>query len=149
MPAPSNMPTADEAAKAEEICRLHEAGRDAQLPYEGMELTTVVAEALRMQQLKDGPESFGLYLGALQMGEVALLGIPGEPFTGVGRGIKDGSAYALTLPCSLTNGAEGYYPMREAYDEGGYEARSSIFKAGIAERIIDAGTKLLQELKNA
>lgn len=149
MPAPSNMPTADEAARAEEICRLHEAGRDAQLPYEGMELTTVVAEALRMQQLKDGPESFGLYLGALQMGEVALLGIPGEPFTGVGRGIKDGSAYALTLPCSLTNGAEGYYPMREAYDEGGYEARSSIFKAGIAERIIDAGTKLLRELKNA
>ena len=30
-----------------------------------------------------------------------------------------------TLPCCLTNGAEGYYPMKEAYDEGGYEARSS------------------------
>ncbi len=149
MRAPSNMPSGDEVAKAAEICRLHEAGRDDELPYAGMELTTAVAEALRMQQLKDGPEAFGLYLGALQMGEAALLAIPGEPFTGIGRGIKDGSPYAMTLPCSLANGAEGYYPMREAYDEGGYEARSSIFKAGIAERIIDAGTKLLQELKNS
>ena len=58
-------------------------------------------------------------------------------FTGIGRGLKDGSPFAMTLPCCLTNGAEGYYPMKEAYDEGGYEARSSNFKAGIAELLID------------
>ena len=130
--APSNMPTAEEAARAEKIVELHNAGRDAELPFAGMELTTAVAEALRMKHLKDGPETF--------------LGIPGEPFTGIGRGLKDGSPFAMTLPCCLTNGAEGYYPMKEAYDEGGYEARSSNFKAGIAELLIDEGVKLLKSL---
>lgn len=41
----------------------------------------------------------------------------------------------------------GYFPMREAYDEGGYESRSSFFKAGVAEYIIEEGKKLLAELK--
>ena len=140
--APSNMPTAEEAARAEKIVELHNAGRDAELPFAGMELTTAVAEALRMKHLKDGP----LPLSGVRVGPVAFLGIPGEPFTGIGRGLKDGSPFAMTLPCCLTNGAEGYYPMKEAYDEGGYEARSSNFKAGIAELLIDEGVKLLKSL---
>jgi hypothetical protein len=37
--------------------------------------------------------------------------------------------------------------MMEAYDEGGYEARSSEFKAGVAEHIIDEGTQLLAALR--
>jgi hypothetical protein len=37
--------------------------------------------------------------------------------------------------------------MQEAYDEGGYEARSSDFKAGVAELIIKEGKTLLEEIK--
>ena len=37
--------------------------------------------------------------------------------------------------------------MREAYDDGGYEAKCSPFKSGVAEYIIDEGKKLLKELK--
>lgn len=80
--APSNMPTAEEAARAEKIVELHNAGRDAELPFAGMELTTAVAEALRMKHLKDGPETFPLPLSGVRVGPVAFLGIPGEPFTG-------------------------------------------------------------------
>ena len=36
--------------------------------------------------------------------------------------------------------------MKEAYDEGGYEARSSRFKAGVAEQIIAEGKQLLKEM---
>ena len=36
--------------------------------------------------------------------------------------------------------------MPDAYDEGGYEARSSSFKAGTAELIVEEGCKLLKEL---
>ena len=144
--APSNMPEPSQVARAEEIVALHNAGRDAELPFAGMELTTAVAEALRMNHLKNGPETIPLRLSVVRIGPVAFLGIPGEPFTGIGRGIKDGSPFAMTLPCCLTNGAEGYYPMKEAYDEGGYEARSSNFRAGIAELLIDAGVQLLKEL---
>ena len=51
------------------------------------------------------------------------------------------------LPCCLTNGDAGYFPMRDAYDEGGYEARSSDFKAGVAELIIAEGKELLNSLR--
>jgi len=36
--------------------------------------------------------------------------------------------------------------MREAYEEGGYEARSSNFRTGVAEQIIEEGKALLAEL---
>jgi hypothetical protein len=37
--------------------------------------------------------------------------------------------------------------MTDAYVEGGYEARSSRFSAGVAELMIEEGRKLLAELK--
>ena len=37
--------------------------------------------------------------------------------------------------------------MQEAYGEGGYESQSSFFKAGVAEFLIEEGTKLLSELR--
>jgi hypothetical protein len=52
----------------------------------------------------------------------------------------------MTLPIACANGCEGYFPMTDSYDEGGYEARSSSFKAGVAEYIIEQSKKLLTEL---
>ena len=143
----SNMPTPEQLPEAERINALHEAGRDNELPYEGMMLTTVVAEAGRMVKLKDGPDSFPMELSGVAIGPVALIGLPGEPFTGIGRALKLAPDWELVLPCCLTNGSEGYFPMQDAYDEGGYESRSSFFKAGVAEFIIEEGTKLLGELR--
>ena len=143
----SNMPTAEQIPEAERINALHEAGRDNELPYEGMMLTTVVAEAGRMVKLKNGPDSFPMELSGLSVGPVALIGLPGEPFTGIGRALKETEGWDVVLPRCLTNGSEGYFPMQDAYDEGGYESRSSFFKAGVAEFIIAEGKNLLQDLR--
>ena len=144
---PSNKPTPEELPLARKYNDLHNAGRDDEIPYTAMMLTTVVAEAARMVRLADAPDTFPLLFSAIKIGNVALFGVPGEPFTGVGRAIKEAEGYDLVLPCCLVNGAEGYYPMQDAYDEGGYEARSSSFKAGVAERIIDAGLEMLKDLR--
>ena len=77
---------------------------------------------------------------------MVFVGIPGEPFNGIGLGLKEGSPFEFTLPCCLTNGAQGYYPMYECYAEGGYEAVSSNFKAGVAERLIETGVELMKKL---
>ncbi len=143
----SNMPTAEQLPEAERIDALHQAGRDCELPYEGMMLTTVVAEAGRMVKLKNGPESFPMELTGVAIGPIAILGMPGEPFTGIGRALKEAPGWELVVPCCLTNGSEGYFPMQEAYDEGGYESRSSFFKAGVAEHIIMEGLQLLQDMR--
>ena len=148
VPIPANVPTAAEAEKAHYINDMHFAQRDAELPYEGMELTTVVAEAVRMVRLEHGPENFPMNFIGVAIGNVAMFGIPGEPFTGIGRGIKEAENWDLVLPCCLTNGCGGYFPMQDAYDEGGYEARSCAFKAGVAELIIQEGKRLLNALHN-
>ena len=145
---PSAMPTAEEAKQAHILNDLHMAGKDDEIPFEGMELTTVVAEAARMVRLEHGPESFPMNFIGVSIGNVALFGIPGEPFTGVGRGLKEAEGWDLVLPCCLTNGCRGYFPMLDAYQEGGYEARSSSFKAGSAELIVKEGCELLAELRN-
>lgn len=145
--APSNMPRPEDLEMAHYYNDLHVAGKDNEIPYKGMELTTVVAEAARMVRLENGPESFLLDMTGIAVGNVALISIPGEAFTGVGRGLKEAEGWDLVLPLGLTNDGIGYFPMQEAYDEGGYEARSSNFKAGIAELIIDEGKNILAQLR--
>ena len=112
-----------------------------------MMLTTVVAEAQRMLRLENGPESFRMELSGVAIGPVVMVGIPGEPFNDIGLGIKDTEGWDVILPCCLTNGYIGYFPTMNAYTEGGYEARSSSFKAGVAERIVGESKKLLTKLK--
>ncbi len=144
---PFNKASADELPEAHRIHELHMAGKDHELPYTGMMLTTVVAEAGRMVRLEHGPDSFAMPLIGVAIGSVAMIGIPGEPFNGVGRALKETDEWGMVLPCCLTNGDEGYFPMEDSYAEGGYEARSSAFKAGVAERIIAGGKELLAKLK--
>ena len=144
---PTNMAKPEELPLARKYVALHEAGLDSEIPYKAMQLTTVVAEAYRMLALQNGPEEYKLDLSLVTIGSIAMLGIPGEPFTDIGVEIKKAKGWELIMPCSLTNGDLGYYPMKSAYDEGGYEARSSIFKAGVAEIIIEEAKKLLEGSK--
>jgi len=95
---PSNMPKPEELPLAHEYKALHEAGRDDEIPFEAMELTTVVAEAIRMCKLEHGPEYYELDLTGIQVGPVAFVGLPGEPFTDIGVGIKETPGWEMILP---------------------------------------------------
>ena len=143
---PSNMADPSELAEAHCIKELYDAGRQNELPYEGMELTTVVADACRKVSLENGPTHFPLRLSAIVLGDFAFLGIPGEPFNAVGRAIKEAEGFKMVSPCCLTNGCRGYFPTKDAYDEGGYEARASRFKSGTAELIAKEAKALLEEM---
>jgi hypothetical protein len=143
---PSNRPDPKDLPLAKKYHELHTQGKDEEIPYKAMMLTTVVAEAERMVRLENGPDFFNVNLSGLRLGPVAFVGIAGEPFTGIGMGLKKAKGYKMILPCCLTNASQGYFPMKDSYDEGGYEARSSIFKAGVAEIIIEEGVKILEQL---
>jgi len=146
---PSNMPKPEELTLAHKYKELHDAGRDCDIPYTAMELTTVVAEALRMCELENGPDHFDIELIGVKIGPVAFLGIPGEPFTEIGRQIKQTPGWKCICPTSNTNGSEAYYPMKECFDEGGYEARSSLYVGGVAETIIAGAKDILGKLKDS
>ena len=143
----ANNPKKEEIPLAEKYVEYHKAGKDELIPFKAMQLTTVLAESYRILDLKDGPEYFDLRLTGVKIGPIALIGISGEPFTEIGVQIQDTEGWDLIMPCALTNGAMGYFPNKGAYDEGGYEAKTSRFAPGVAECIIEGSKELLNELK--
>ncbi|MBQ3493434.1 MAG: hypothetical protein IJA88_04930 [Clostridia bacterium] len=145
---PTNKGKPEDMPLAHKYTDLHLAGKDDEIPFKAMMLTTVVAEAMRMVRLENAPDVYELPIGAIKIGKVAFIGIPGEPFNAVGRGLKEAKGWDLIIPTCITNGSEGYYPMQDSYDEGGYEAKASTFKAGTAEQLIRDGVRILDELRN-
>lgn len=144
---PSHQGTPEQLPLAHKYKELHDADRDDMIPYTAMELTTVVAEATRICELENGPDHFDLPVTGLRIGPVAFIGVPGEPFTKIGVELKKAPGYKCVLPCCLTNGAEAYFPTQDAFDEGGYEARSSVFCPGIGETLVENGLSVLEELR--
>jgi len=148
VPAPSNMPTEqDDLELARKYVELHSSGREEEIPFKAMDLTTVVAESYRLVSLEHGPDHYDMIMTGIAIGPVALFGIPGEPFNGVGEELKLAQGWDLVLPMCQANDRLGYFPMQSSYDEGGYEARGSYFKAGVAELIIKEGTDMLNQLR--
>lgn len=144
---PSNMPTPEEMPLARKYYELHQAGKDDEIPFQGMELTTVIADSNRKVRLENGPEFFSMSISAVSVGNVALVGYPAEPFNAVGVGVKEAEGWDMIMPTCMTNGREGYFPTKDAYDEGGYEAKTSNYKAGAAEQLIQEGKDLLATLR--
>lgn len=142
----SNMPKPEDMANAYRTVELYESGRVDEIPFKGMMLTTVVAEARRMIRLEHGPEFFDLPMSAFRLGPVAFVTIAGEGFSDIGIELKKSDKYDLVVPIGLANDYQGYFPMMDSYEEGGYESRSSNFKAGVAEHIIKEGKALIESL---
>jgi len=145
---PAQVPSADDdidVSTAHKINDLHLAGRDDEIPYKAMMLTTMVAQAQRIVKLEHGPNSFPMYISALAIGDFAIFGIPGEPFTGIGQAMKKTPGWKMVLPNIDCNAKEGYFPMMDSYK--GYEAKSSRFKAGVAELIIEKGQAMLGKIR--
>ena len=114
----------------------------------GMEVTTAVAEALNCLGLAKGKTtSFEMPVSCVTIGHtIAFGGFPGEPFTQLGRTLKEKSKFKMTIPTCTTNGSFGYLPEESAYAEGGYEQRSSRYASGVGERLVQGLLATLDEL---
>ena len=144
---PANKTENDDVELAEKYLQLHREGKDEEIPFKAMMLTTVLAESARIVRMQSAPDNYPFLLSAISIGNVAVAGLPGEPFNAIGRAIRLTEGYDLIIPCCIVNGYRGYFPMQDSYDEGGYEARSSSFKAGVGEKIVAYGKELLIDLK--
>jgi hypothetical protein len=82
--------------------------------------------------------------------DIAVVTIPAEAFCEIALEIKARSPFKYTLFSELTNGALGYVPTRQAFDEGGYEVRKvpqgSHLAIDAAERLVGASVALLKEM---
>lgn len=93
---------------------------------------------LRLDMYQKQHEPDDVELMTLGIGDVALVGLPGESFCETGMEIKRRSAAAHTLVAGLSNDAIGYLPTRESFSQGGYEPTigSTLYEPGAAERLV-------------
>ena len=137
----------EELSEAKRIMDLARAEKFDAIPGAGMQRTTNIANARRIEYLADGPDYFDFPLSAVTVGDtLAFVGFPGEPFTGYGVSIKEKSPFTMTIPACIVNGSFGYLPVDAAFKETGYETQGSLFVEGLEKAMIDGHVKQLNGL---
>jgi hypothetical protein len=105
-----------------------------------------ISVARKFLLLENWPHEKELFVSCIAVGDVAFVGFPGEPFTKIGTETKANSPFALTITACMANGGEGYFPMKEIYYGASYEATTTRFAVGTAEKLIDGAIALTKEL---
>jgi neutral ceramidase len=85
----------------------------------------------------------------LKIGDLALVGLPGEPFTRTVLEIKEGSPHPHTIVLSYANDYQGYFPDRVSIAMESYEALISPYGADVADRLRQTALDLLKGSSNA
>lgn len=84
----------------------------------------------------------------IRLGDVALVGLPGEVFCEFGMSIKERSPARRTLVSELANDAIGYLPTKESFAQGGYEPMtgSTFYVPSTGEKLADAAVEQVKRL---
>jgi len=90
---------------------------------------------------------------AMRLGNVTIVGLPGEVFVDLALEIDSRSPHQQTIVLGYTNGCIGYVPNEESYPEGGYEVSGAyryygtlMLKPETDRQIRDATVELLKEI---
>jgi len=89
------------------------------------------------------------WLQVVLIGDVAIVGVPGELFTQLGLDIKNLSPFRYTYVAELANDYIGYLPDITGFKLGGYQVWTgyhSYVEPGTGERIVDEIVAMLKEL---
>ncbi len=79
--------------------------------------------------------------------QLAFISLPGEPFNGVSQMIRAASPYKRNIVVELAQTPGRYYPMKDCFARGGYEAKQSVNSAapGTAEILAEAAIQWQEE----
>ena len=103
---------------------------------------------MRLGMYKQQSEPDAVELTALRLGDVGLVGLPGEGFCELGIAIKQDSPAPSTLVSGLTNDCVGYLPTEGSFAQGGYETTigSTMYAPGAGESLVKSALSQLREL---
>lgn len=146
LPAPEKL----EADLAEHVKRLDElraaGGSEAEIIQETMSAKRAKMRAQIARELSGQTHrTFEAQVFAIG-NEIALLGMPGEPFVEIGQQVKQNSPFKHTLFSGYSNVGWAYIPMPDAYPLGGYEVEITPFSPDAAGIVVDESLALLREL---
>ncbi|MHC4563826.1 MAG: hypothetical protein ACYS8X_13790, partial [Planctomycetota bacterium] len=93
--------------------------------------------------------TFDYEIQLLRIGDVAIVGLPGEPFVEAGLEIKMASPAAFTYVAHLPTWPDAsYLPTRDAFENGGYEVWPNVCRVdpGTLETITAEAIDLVKEM---
>ena len=133
---------------ASEIERLRSSGAtDDVIKRETMQAKRASMRA-RLARRLSGTSTWTVEMYATAIGDdTVLFAMAAEPFSSIGRAIKDRSPFAQTLFSGYTGVGWAYLPTADAYPLGGYEIEVTPFAPEAAEIAIEASVAMLKELK--
>ena len=91
-------------------------------------------------------------LQIIRLGDLVLVGIPGEMYASLGLELRRRSPFRHTCIVGLANEQISYIPDRQAYAYGGYQAWvgwHSMLEVGTGEAMVDQAVAMLEELYDA
>jgi len=130
-----------EAARVSRWCRKWLGDKTA----ESLERT--YAEVRKAMADKRG-KTFETVLQVIRLGDVAIIGIPGEMFARLGLDIRRRSPFRNTIVVGLANDEVGYIPDRQGLVDDGYQTwfcGHSQLEPGVGEAMVEAALAMLEE----
>ena len=106
---------------------------------------TELAYAHRIIRLRTSPIFRPVPVTVIRIGDMAFVGFGGEAFTAYGQLVRDLVPESFVVCSVCANGYEGYLPTADAFQQGGYEAKSSLFTPCLQQELVEAAEKLLKE----
>jgi len=91
-----------------------------------------------------GPPMVRLPVRFLAINDTVIWSAPVEMFCEIAMGVRDRSPFPRTFYFGYTNGWFGYLPTAKAFEEGGYEPRTSPFTAQVEADVSQAVTTFIQ-----
>jgi len=150
LPIPLREVTDEELAWARGVLDAHpeppwDPDRPGQLVREWIEAASTWSVHLQRQR----DTSLAYEIQVLRVGDMAVVGLPGEPFVELGLAIKMASPFASTFIAHCTSHYTGYIPTAEALQRGGHESVTRYWAKLVPEAfemIRDEATRVLAEV---
>ena len=89
------------------------------------------------------PASFDLPISVVEVGPIAWMHLPVEPFASYAAAIEAGSRHPVTRVIGYTDGYFGYLADAAAHTVGTYEAQASMFDPTGGDLLVRAAVDLL------
>lgn len=106
------------------------------------------AEMNSYARLNPGPPMVKLPVRFIRINDTIIWSAPVEMFCEIATAVRDRSPFTNTFFFGYTNGWIGYLPTREAFEEGGYEPKTSVFSGSAEQDVRDAVITYLQSLRH-
>ena len=138
------------------VRRFDEAAEEAAVRYwsetytpDNPQAHQTVFRRMRAEMAPVQGEEREISLTVIRLGDVALVGLPGEVFARLGLELRRRSPFRYTYIVGLANGTLGYVGDRASYELGGYQLWAgwhSLSEPGTGEAMVEQALEMLEDV---